>query len=372
MFLHITSLLVGFLCLLLVLLMLANVRFNQQKNIYLIIILFIVGAQRFIHAFEALELTHLTYSPLKIRPIIGLFIIPVYYLFFRRLILNKVEVKKEVIHFIAPSLFLFFDLFFKQYSVSYMVFLFFSSAYFLGILGLMKGLYRKRTRNMLEMKTNKAIRNWATIMTIISFMLVLSSNYFLFSATTVKITLVDFYGYSSFLWLVALLYLLQNPVIVFGENNLIKQISVSQTQDFLIWSVKPTFKIQEKDKALHAQMLPSIDATIIKIQQLQDTQDVLKSKNLTVETISKELKLPKSHIAILFKYYCLYSVNDYINLIKVKYAISLIISEFLNNYTIAHLGDHCLFKSRFTFSKNFKKFMGMSVTEYVVLHTNKI
>jgi hypothetical protein len=30
------------------------------------------------------------------------------------------------------------------------------------------------------------------------------------------------------------------------------------------------------------------------------------------------------------------------------------------------LGDKCLFNSRFTFSKNFKKFMGVSVSDYVI------
>jgi AraC-like DNA-binding protein len=37
----------------------------------------------------------------------------------------------------------------------------------------------------------------------------------------------------------------------------------------------------------------------------------------------------------------------------------------LEKYTIEHLGTACLFNSRFTFSKNFKKFIGVSVSDYL-------
>ena len=68
----------------------------------------------------------------------------------------------------------------------------------------------------------------------------------------------------------------------------------------------------------------------------------------------------------MFKYYCNYSVSDFTNLVKINYAVLLINEEYLDNYTIEHLGEVCLFNSRFTFSKNFKKFMGLSVSDYVI------
>ena len=102
MFLNITSLLVGFLCLLVVVLMLFNSKPNRKTNVYLVVILFIAGFQRFVNAIEALELTKLTYSPLKLRLSVGFFIVPVYYLFFKRLIKGNAKLKQELLHFVLP------------------------------------------------------------------------------------------------------------------------------------------------------------------------------------------------------------------------------------------------------------------------------
>ena len=51
-------------------------------------------------------------------------------------------------------------------------------------------------------------------------------------------------------------------------------------------------------------------------------------------------------------------------MIKINYALTLISDGYLNQYTVEALGEKCLFKSSFTFSQNFKKFVGTSVREY--------
>ena len=99
MFLNVVSLLVGFLCLFLVALMLCSQKPNQKSNGYLIIILFVAGLQRFANALEVLGFTSTTFSPLKIRMTFAFFIVPLYYLFFKRLIRKKNSVKKELFHF---------------------------------------------------------------------------------------------------------------------------------------------------------------------------------------------------------------------------------------------------------------------------------
>jgi AraC-like DNA-binding protein len=232
------------------------------------------------------------------------------------------------------------------------------------VFALVKNILTTKKRTMVELKSFNVIKTWTLFMTGITLMLVIFSNYFLFYEAEMALSLTNFYRYSSLLWLIAMIYIFKNPVIIFGEVSLLKNIQYNKEQDFQIWNSKPLMLIAEKDKILHAQLIASLNATILGIQNLQISPEIVGSLTLTTETIAKELNVPKSHIAHLFKYYCHYSVNDFSNLVKINQAVQLIQNGFLENYTIAHLGEICLFNSRFTFSKNFKKFMGVSVSDY--------
>lgn len=368
MFLNITSLLVGFLCLFVVVLMLFNPKPNRKTNVYLVIILFIAGIQRFVNAIEVLHFTTLTYSPLKLRLTFGFVIVPIYYLFFRRLILVNASLKKELSHFILPSIFILIDMLVINYKLSYYYFLAFSSCYFGAILLLVIGLLKTKNRSMFEEGSYKTIRTWTLLMTIITFSLVIFSNFFLFSGAKLDVNLNNFYRYSSLLWLGALIYIFRNPVIIFGESKLLKNIQTSEPQTFIIWNQKPLMSFDEKDKILYKNISNKIEDIIFRIKNLQKLRYALSTFSFSTTNIAKELKIPRSHIELVFKYFCNYSVNDYINIVKINHAISLINEGCLENYTIERLGELCLFKSRFTFSKNFKKFMGLSVTDYI---TNK-
>ena len=370
MFLNITSLLVGFLCLFVVVLMILNPKPNRKTNVYLVIILFIAGVQRFVNALEVLHFTTTTYSPLKLRLTFAFFIVPIYYLFFRRLIFVNASLKKELSHFILPTILVLIDIFVIQHKLHYGIYLVFSCYYFVAILQLVIGLLKNKNRSMYEEGSYKTIRTWTILMTLITFTLVIFSNYFLFNRAKTEINLINFYRFSSFLWLGVLLYMFKNPVIIFGEYNLLKNIQSSEPQAFLIWSQRQIKPIEEKDKILYKNISNKIDNIILNIKNLQKSANALTRFSFTADTIAKELKIPRSHIELVFKYYCNYSVKDFTNLVKINYAVSLINGGYLEKYTVEHLGEVCLFNSRFTFSKNFKKFMGMSVSDYITNKTN--
>lgn len=370
MFLNITSLLVGFLCLFAVVLMVLNPKPNRKTNVYLVIILFVAGIQRFVNAIEVLHFTTVTYSPLKLRLTFAFLIVPTYYLFFRRLILVNASIKKELAHFILPTILVLIDIFVIHHKLHYGIYLVFSCYYFVAILQLVIGLLKNKNRSMYEEGSYKTIRTWTILMTLITFTLVVFSNYFLFSHSKTEINLNNFYRFSSLLWLSVLLYIFKNPVIIFGEYTLLKNIQSSEPQTFLIWNQKPIKTIEEKDKILYKNILNNIENIILNIQNLQKSAVALTSFSFTADTLAKELKIPRSHIELVFKYFCNYSVNDFTNLVKINYAVSLINGGYLENYTVEHLGIACLFNSRFTFSKNFKKFMGLSVSDYVLNRTS--
>lgn len=370
MFLSLVSLLVGFLCLFVVVLMLFNPKPDRKTNVYLIIILFLAGIQRFVNGIEVLELTDFTYSPLKIRLSGAFFIVPIYYLFFYRLIKGTSNFKKELVHFILPLILVLIDIWFISYTISFYFFLIFSCAYFASIVYLVFTLIKNKKRSLLEKNSFSTIRTWTILMSFITFLLLAFSNYFLFREVDPGINLNDFYRYSSLLWLIALIYIFKNPVIIFGEKNLIKNIQVYEPQEFLIWSRKPLKSLEERDTVLNNNLATKIDSIILNIKKLQKSSPILSKNTLTPNFISKELKIPRSHVDFIFKYYCHYSMNDFSNLLKINYAVSLINEGYLDKFTIDSLGNKCLFNSRFTFSKNFKKFMGVSVSDYVLANAD--
>jgi AraC-like DNA-binding protein len=223
---------------------------------------------------------------------------------------------------------------------------------------------------MLEKSNYNTIRTWVFLMTIITFLLVVYSNYFLFSETKPRINLNVFYRFSSLLWLVTIIYMFRNPIIIFGEHHLIKSLQKNAHQDIVIWNTKPLRLIENKDRLLYSTIFNTIDSIILDIQKLQRSIPVISTTTLTAKTIAQELKIPKSHLDLVFKYYCHYSVNDFSNLVKVNFALTLINEGYLKSYTVASLGEKCLFNSRFTFSKNFKKFIGISVSDFVNMNVN--
>lgn len=345
--------------------MIFNPNGNHKTNVYFIVILILVGVQRFIYALEILGFVQDTYSPLQKNLRLGFYIVPVYYLFFKRLIRGFDKLKKELLHFIFPTVIIAINLVFFNSEINRLIFLIYSSAYFIVTLIMLKEfIYRKNT-SMFQKKSYREIKTWLILMIILTFVLIIYSNYFLFSESSSQITLGTFYKYSSLLWLLVLIYMFKNPIVIFGENYLLKNIELNDQQEFLIWSRKRLKTIEEKDKIVYSTILNRIDLIISDIQILQKSDEMLSTTTFTADTLSKQLKIPRRHLEFVFKYYCHYSINDFSNLVKVNYAVSLINDGYLDSYTVESLGEKCLFNSRFTFSKNFKKFIGVSVSDFV-------
>ena len=362
MFLDLISLIVGFLCILIAGFMIFNKNKNHKTNVYFVIILFFVGLQRFTYSIETFRIVENTYSPLKIKLSLGLFLVPVYYLFFRRLVLGFDTLKNELLHFILPTLLLLFNSFHIGFELSFYYFLIYSTVYLILILLLLNKFIKRKNTTMLQILSYEQLKNWLLLMTGLTFILFVFSNYYLFNS---NLGLNTFYKYSSIIWLGILIYMFKNPILIFGELILLKNIKLNESSEFLIWSKKILKPIEEKDKIMHQTILMRLDFIISDIETLQKSIPIIAATTLTTKTIAQELKIPKSHLELVFKYYCRYSINDFSNLVKVNYALSLINEGYLKNYTVTSLGEKCLFNSRYTFSKNFKKFIGVSVSDYL-------
>ncbi|WP_146092083.1 helix-turn-helix domain-containing protein [Polaribacter filamentus] len=216
------------------------------------------------------------------------------------------------------------------------------------------------------------IKTWLVLMLFITVSSGLYSNIILFSDIHNRIIITNYLKYSSLLWFIPLYYLFSNPNIIFGEEYLLKKLKKIKPQDHLIWNAKPLKNLADIDKKLYNILFNRINSIIIGIQNLEKSVLIISEKTLNAKIIAEELNIPKRHIDLIFKYYCNYSVNDYTNFIKINYALTLINDGYLNEYTVEALGEKCLFKSRFTFSQNFKKFVGTSVSEYTYTVIGKV
>src|SRR3970040_691286 len=123
MFFDLLSLFVGFLCLFIGLFMIFNPNRNHKTNVYFIVILILVGVQRFIYALEILGFVQDTYRPLQKNLRLGFYIVPVYYLFFKRLIRGFDKLKKELLHFIFPTVSVLINLVFINTVINRLLFL---------------------------------------------------------------------------------------------------------------------------------------------------------------------------------------------------------------------------------------------------------
>lgn len=359
------SLLVGFLCVFLVLLLsISRTAISFKANPYFTLILIIVGLQRFANALHGIELTTENFSILNKLPILAFYFVPIYYLFFIRQLKQFHSLKKELLHFLIPSIFLIINNWYVNFDLFGLIYIIYSTAYFTVIILKLKNYILKKNVSIYENIEGRKIKSWLLLMFITSVVTLGFTFTIVLSGLDFEISLSNFYVYTSLLWFLTLFYTFVNPVIIFGEKYFVKHIHDNSYKEFKIWSTKPIESIQSKDQKLYTSISLKLDAIILTIKKLQDQTKIISKETLTTKVIAQELKLPKSHIDLIFKYHCNYSVKEFSNLIKIKYALKLIRDGYLSNYTIESLSEKCLFNSRYTFYQNFKKYVGISVNEF--------
>lgn len=372
MLLNITSLFSGFLFLFLILLMVINPIKSNKRNIYLMLIFFISGYHRFSNGFNILNFTQSDYTLLNNKPVFSFFIIPIYYLFFCRLVMRNFEFRKELLHFIFPTILFIINIRYVNLKYYKVVFVFYCTVYLIMLLKKLKYFYFTKNPTILEKINNKIIKKWLFLMLFLS---VISLSYLItliFFNNSSQVITKNYLKYSSLFWFIPFVYIFSNPVLIFGQDYLLKNLKKVEARGQLIWNIDPIKPIEDKDGKFYNSISNKIFTIITNIESLQNLISIISKKTLNTKIISEELNIPKKHVDFIFKYHCHYSVNDFSNLIKINYALILIKEGYLKEYTVEALGEKCLFKSRYTFSQNFKKFVGTSVREFTKTSVNNL
>jgi AraC-like DNA-binding protein len=95
----------------------------------------------------------------------------------------------------------------------------------------------------------------------------------------------------------------------------------------------------------------------------EEKKYLLQDFDLTM--LAKESNIPAHHLSHFFNHFFSSSFASYRNDLRMEHATTLIKTGFINNNTIEALAWTCGFSSRSSFSKIFKSYTGMNITEYI-------
>jgi AraC-like DNA-binding protein len=364
MILSLLSFFVGLVLLIIIPIKIFNFKNTEKNNYYFLFILCIAGIQRFVYGlfvFEVIESSYLSFIPYIFY---GLFISLLFYLYLKNLLIKTTSFKEDLGHFsvlfilIAISLVL--DIKTRKF-----IYLLYSTVYLISLIYLLKKTLFAH-KNLFEQKQFNSIKNWGILIVLLTMTLYFISNYVsLVNLESVESTLSQFYSVSALFWLALIIYLMYNPLLLYGREILTIQHIAKEKDVFKLWSLKLIKKIEKKDIGFKKNITYTNIQMVDSFHKLEQSYFSNFTETPTIEGIAEALNKPQSHIKYFFKYYCNYSFNEYCNILKIKHALLLMEDDYLKNHTIESLSKKCLFNSRITFFHNFKKIIGISPTEYL-------
>ena len=339
---------------------------DKNLNIYSLLILASAGIQRFLQGIEEFKLIDSFKNPFVDNFLHQFFMLVFAYLFFDNLLFKKTPVKKVILHLAFPTLFvLVYSLFNLNPGLIKLVFFLFSSLYVL-LPGLLIWNFIYKRKNYKELIHFQTIRNWTYFTFGIYFSFYLIYNYvFVNNPQTIGTGyFIQFYQITALIWLFMIIYILKNPVILYGQQLLLKNISTSSKEELVVWRSIKLDPTEAEDLELEKKVKSKVDEIIFTIKKYEEKllQDLVEVP--TLKELAFELDYPQSHMKYVFNYYSFCSFSEYQNYLKIKYALKLIKAGYLDTRTIDSLATRCLFANRRTFYRNFNKWVGFTPTEY--------
>lgn len=373
MLINLLSFCIGFILLLLTPILFYNYSAHKKSNSYFFIIIMFAGILRCFHGLEVMGFLEPLKNPtIKNLPFM-LFITPIYYLFFENMVSKKTTLKKDIsLIAIALIMFITSSVFNFGRANNNIIFIFYSTIYLIFISKSILTFFANK-KNILELKIRRTIKNWILIMFTLFVIMYLLVCLYVFNYFFHKVPdsiLNTLYNRSSIVWLIIIFYLLINPEVLYGDQLLLKKINTPKLEEIPIWKSTKNKATDSTDVDVEKMVLTNLEFILFNIKNFE--KEIFNNYNVfpSLKEWSITLKYPQSHLKYIFKYYTIYSFSEYQNALKIKHALQLIKNGYLDNHTIESLSIECLFTSRSTFFKNFKKLTGYSTTDYVLNNTD--
>ncbi len=360
------SFFIGFALLLIIFVVLIAREKDKKPDIYFLIILSVAGAQRFFQGIESFELIESFTNPLVGKFSIQFFMFVVGYLFFVNLFNINISYKKIILHFVFPTfLAVTIKLFNLDIKLIKEVFFPFSSLYIVLVALLFRKFVGKR-KNHREQLHFQSVKVWASMTFAIFISIYILINYVSLrnNQETVSGIFVQFYNLTSIMWLIFIVYILKNPIILYGHQLLLKNLNTNSKEEVAVWRNTKLEPTELEDLELEKKVKHKVDEIIFAIKKFEE--EILENFQAlpTLKELAFQLDYPQSHLKYVFNYYSFCSFSEYQNNLKIKLALKLIKSGYLDTRTIDSLASRCLFTNRVTFYRNFKKWVGYTPSEY--------
>ena len=366
MLLSLLSFIVGFASLLLVFSVLLTRQKSGKLNIYFLLALGVVGIQHILIGLEVFELIDSFKNPFADNFTHQFFMLVFYYLFFDNLLLKKTPVRKVILHLIFPIVFVLGSTLFPlNFDIIKVVFFLFSTGYVI-LSGHLVWKYLYKRKNYKELIQYQSVKSWALLTYSAYFIVYALINYIVITnhQETESVHFDQFYKISPFILVFLIIYIFMNPVILYGEQLLLKNINTSTKEELVVWSSIKLGPTEAEDLELEKKVKSKVDEIMFAIKKYEEKllQDLVEVP--TLKELAFELDYPQSHLKYVFNYYSFCSFSEYQNNLKIKYALKLIKAGYLDTRTIDSLATRCLFANRRTFYRNFNKWVGFTPTEY--------
>lgn len=384
MLINLLFIITGFLGFLTLGIILTSYTFNRMINLYLIIIfilisvrflldgLFYLGFLRFLKDY------YINFSKFLI------VIIPCFYLYFKNLILDKKDlfVKKDLVHFIFPLVFLLSNVYIVNninfYSIYlrwcfYSILFIYNSIYcFLAYQILIKNVWVKNGESRIKDTYNTLINNW----TLFLFIVLVINSARLFIALYIEYSHEPNFVFSersqcmaALIWISIFLKILISPEILFGFDvfkNKIKKEKISNLKLESLWNITSNPNINNvQDIKLKEKVDENILNYISEIERISLEFELYRNSKFSLSDMAKKIKIPNSHLNYLFKYHSKISFSDFKNNVRIHHSIRLIESDYLKTNTLDGLAKEIGFASYNPFLTNFKIIVGVSPQKYI-------
>ena len=364
--LSILSFFVGGVLLLFISISLLDPKKELKSSVFFLATLAIAGVQRVVYGLVSFQVFGSFTNPFSHTQLYVFCIPPIYYFFFKSLLAQSITKRMLLLHFGAAVLIVSLCVgmgWSKGFNQS--LFLAYSTGYYVSLISL-AWTYMARRKSQRELQYFKSIRIWGYLM-FGAFTIIYVFGNFIYGRGLQEDenqVLGEFYGITAFLWLFIAFYLLKNPVILYGELRLLEQINRVAPEEITIWRAKKKGPVGPQDLVVEKQIAPRLESLIFALKNREKvwTEELLELP--TLKSLAFALDCPQSHVKYLFKYYGNYTYGEYVNVLKINYAIFLIRKGFLLTNTIDSLSKKALFQSGNTFYLNFKKLTGESPSDF--------
>ena len=290
------------------------------------------------------------------------FVLPLVYLNFKIIIRGQAN-KIWIIHLIVPIVTSILFLTIAEIPRTYFAIFFicFYLFYIIKSTRLVINYLQRVDYNLIENLRKKSIKVYLLVMLLAKLLglIVLVIQILKFISSKENFDFNTALALGSIGWILVLAYTILNKDLVISKSK----FSGLKNGMILFWSSKRLRKIQKSDLALYDKL--DVTSLIDKILNLESKYEFIKDNELDKRYISKTLKVPEYQVKLLFSYHNFLSSTEYKNAIKINQSIRLLNNGYLDSLTVDSLSQKVGFKSRITFYNNFRKFIGVSVSDYV-------